>query len=319
MLLLGSVTYSGALTIQTLAIKAGYKITLAEGSFVIGMIAMLYVTAGGLKACAWADLIQGSALIIGGAVIMFFAFDKLGQVSEAAMVVSAKTGAVEIKSLSPDDGALTRFWSLNEGRMNMFLPASDSVLPWTALLLGLWIPNFYYWGLNQYITQRTLGSASLAQGQRGIVFAAALKLVIPFVIVIPGIIAFNLFSDEMRKEAVGDTSKSLTLYLKANPETQFVERRGPLGNAEVVAWQPGRYVIALYPNDDSLNTLTNRNPYVLPLTQERFDELTPEPFTVFTTEDQAWKHVHPGLSQEIQVFNEAVAVQAEAAGEKTEK
>ena len=49
----------------------------------------------------------------------------------------------------------------------MFLPSDDSVLPWTALLLGLWIPNFYYWGLNQYITQRTLGSASLAAGPEG--------------------------------------------------------------------------------------------------------------------------------------------------------
>jgi SSS family solute:Na+ symporter len=55
-------------------------------------------------------------------------------------------------------GAIDRFWELNKVRMNMFLPADDKVLPWTALLLGLWIPNFYYWGLNQYITQRTLGS-----------------------------------------------------------------------------------------------------------------------------------------------------------------
>jgi SSS family solute:Na+ symporter len=61
----------------------------------------------------------------------------------------------------------------------------------------LWIPNFYYWGLNQYITQRLLGSASLAEGQKGIVLAAALKLVIPFVIVFPGLIAFNLYTKDM--------------------------------------------------------------------------------------------------------------------------
>ncbi len=48
----------------------------------------------------------------------------------------------------------------------MVLPANDLTLPWTALVVGLWIPNFYYWGLNQYITQRTLGSQSLAEGQR---------------------------------------------------------------------------------------------------------------------------------------------------------
>ena len=80
-------------------------------------------------------------------------------------------------------------------------PLSDPVLPWTALLLGLWIPNFFYWGLNQYITQRTLGSKSLAQGQKGIVFAAFLKLLIPFVVVIPGILAFNLFSKDMQAQA----------------------------------------------------------------------------------------------------------------------
>ena len=76
-----------------------------------------------------------------------------------------------------------------------FDSATDRVLPWTALLLGLWIPNLYYWGLNQYITQRTLGSASLAEGQRGIVFAATMKLVLPLGIVIPGLIAFNLYAN----------------------------------------------------------------------------------------------------------------------------
>jgi SSS family solute:Na+ symporter len=207
LLLLGSVTYSGALTISSLAAKAGVTLNLslgslvlgplATGSLIIGFVAMLYVVAGGLKACAWADLIQGSALILGGVFIMFFAFHKLGVVTEASAVIDIQTGAVTVQTLAPDSGPVERFWSLNKPRMNMFLPASDSVLPWTALLLGLWIPNFYYWGLNQYITQRILGSASLKEGQKGIVFAAAMKLIIPFVIVIPGIIAFNLYSGEL--------------------------------------------------------------------------------------------------------------------------
>ena len=77
-------------------------------------------------------------------------------------------------------------------------PRTIPIFPWTALLIGLWIPNFYYWGLNQYITQRVLGSASLREGQRGIVFAAALKLLIPFIIIFPGMIAFNLFSRDMK-------------------------------------------------------------------------------------------------------------------------
>ena len=101
-------------------------------------------------------------------------------------------------------GAFQRFFTLNADKLHMFLPKTDTIIPWTALCLGLWIPNIYYWGLNQYITQRTLGSASLAEGQKGMVFAAALKLLIPFIIVFPGIIAFNLFDKDMADSAVAD-------------------------------------------------------------------------------------------------------------------
>jgi hypothetical protein len=202
--LLGAVTYSGALTVQTLGGRYGMEIALWQPSLFIALIAMIYVVCGGLKASVWADLLQGSALILGGAVILFFAFSQLASVDEAATVADVSTGEVVIMQLDAQQGALARFMELNANRLNMFLPADDHVLPWTALLLGLWIPNFYYWGLNQYITQRTLGSSSLSQGQKGIVFAAFLKLLIPFVVVIPGIIAFNLFHHEMQLESRGD-------------------------------------------------------------------------------------------------------------------
>jgi len=193
LVLLGSVTYSGALTIQTMAGKMGRDVSLLQAAIVIGFIAMVYVTAGGLKACAWADLIQGSALIIGSGVVMLYAFKKLGSATDGlAFIENVKTGAVGIKTFAQDTGAIDRFWELNKVRMNMFLPKDDKVLPYTALMLGLWIPNFYYWGLNQYITQRTLASSSLSEGQKGIVFSAFMKLLVPFVVVIPGIIAFNL-------------------------------------------------------------------------------------------------------------------------------
>jgi len=314
LLLLGSVTYSGALTIATLAGKAGYTLSLATGSLVIGVIAMAYVTAGGLKACAWADLLQGSALIVGGAVILWFAFQKLGAATEAAAVLSAQTGAVSVLPLDPAAGSLERFWTLNQTRMNMFLPSTDIVLPWTALLLGLWIPNFYYWGLNQYITQRTLGSASLAQGQRGIVFAAFMKILIPFVIVIPGIIAFNLYSAEMRQEANGDTANSLARYLAANPATQFVEAADAPTDEQIAAWEPGRYLLAIYPDAGTVQALRTRNPYVLPITRDAFGGITADQFTVFVTEDRSWAAVNPGLATEIEAFNRGVTEAARAAG-----
>jgi SSS family solute:Na+ symporter len=80
----------------------------------------------------------------------------------------------------------------------MNLPWNDKFLPITALLFAIWIPNLYYWGLNQYIMQRTLGSQSLSQGQKGIVFAAFLKLLIPFIVIFPGIMAFNLYHKDMK-------------------------------------------------------------------------------------------------------------------------
>jgi SSS family solute:Na+ symporter len=320
-LLVGAVTYSGALTMRILGGKMGYNVPLLTGSLAIGLIAMIYVVAGGLKACAWADLIQGSALILGGGVIMWFAFDKLGDVSEAARIVNVKAGAVAIEALRQGSGAVERFWDLNRVRMNMFLPKTDNVLPWTALLLGLWIPNFYYWGLNQYITQRTLGSASLSQGQKGIVFAAFLKLLIPFVIVIPGIIAFNLFSGDMQLEAARDNAPLVAKYLKANPETKLVEVVKSPSDDDIAKWQPGRFMLAIGDSESYLKQVKVGNPFVLPLSQATFDKTTVNEFTVFVTEDKSLPSSFPALHKEVQAYNEKTKEAAKAAGKKvtTEK
>jgi len=312
-LLVGAVTYSGALTMRTLGGKMGYNVPLLTGSLVIGLIAMVYVVAGGLKACAWADLIQGSALIVGGGLVMYFAFDKLGGVTEAARIVDVHSGAVSVETLRLSSGAIERFWDLNRVRMNMFLPKTDNILPWTALLLGLWIPNFYYWGLNQYITQRTLGSASLSQGQKGIVFAAFLKLLIPFVIVIPGIIAFNLFAKDMANEAVRDNTPLITKYLKANPETKLVEVvKSP--SDEAIAKQSGRFMVAIYDNETALKQVKVANRFVLPMTGAQFDQIKPAEFTVFETDDKSLPSAFPALYEEVKAYNEKIKQAAKAAG-----
>ena len=119
-------------------------IPLWQPSLFIAVIAMVYVVSGGLKASVWADVLQGSPLIVGGAIIRYLAFNKLGEVTEAATVVNIETGEVAIKTLDTQQSSFDRFMELNSNRLNMFLPANDHVLPWTALLLGLWIPNFYY-------------------------------------------------------------------------------------------------------------------------------------------------------------------------------
>lgn len=163
---ISAVIYSGGITIYTI-----FNVDMVTAVWAVGIIAALYTTWGGLKAVAWADLFQGSALILGGAIVLVF-------------------GLIAV-------GGLDSFFQHNEERLHMILPSDHPVLPWTALVIGLWIPNFYYWGLNQYITQRTLAAKSLGEGQRGVIFAAALKLIIPFVIVFPGIMAAQLYGNSM--------------------------------------------------------------------------------------------------------------------------
>ena len=163
---IAAVVYSGALTLHTI-----FDMQMIHAVWLIGGIATLYTTWGGLKAVAWADLFQGSALIIGGAITMVLGFKAVGGVGS--------------------------FFENNADKLHMILPRDHAVIPWTALIIGLWIPNFYYWGLNQYITQRALAAKTLRQGQLGIIFAAFLKLLIPFIIIFPGIMAAQLYKDQL--------------------------------------------------------------------------------------------------------------------------
>lgn len=211
---IAAVLYSGAKTVDTLfsgtELAFGLRVNMVTASWMIGLLAAVYVVCGGLKACAWADLLQGSALILGGAIILVLALQTLGRAPVESLGLPANLA---------DAGGAARFLALNRQKLHMVLPRTDLNVPWTALLIGLWIPNFYYWGFNQYITQRTLGSHSLGEGQKGIVFAAGLKLLIPFIVIFPGMIAFNLFHEEMRSEAEQKINQE-TLATLARVQTQ---------------------------------------------------------------------------------------------------
>jgi len=189
---ISTVLYSGGLTLQTLFGDLENSRHLLYGILVISGIAALYTIWGGLKAVAWADLFQGSALIIGGAITMFLGFKEIG---------------------------VRNFFEHNADKLHMILPRDHTVLPWTALVIGLWIPNFYYWGLNQYITQRTLAAKTLRQGQLGVIFAAALKLTIPFIIIFPGIMSLQLYRDKM-VESGTDAAYPLLIKHLVGPGTR---------------------------------------------------------------------------------------------------
>ncbi len=201
-----AVIYSGATVADTVfghSADLPFAIDLEMACWGIGIIAAVYVCAGGLKACAWADLLQGTALIVGGALIAYFAFAVFAGKPAAEIATTAAFTPQALDSIK-DAGFIEKFFFLNYDKLTMFMPADHSEIPWTALIIGLWIPNFYYWGFNQYIIQRTLGASSLAEGQKGIMLAAGLKLIIPFIIVIPGIMAFNLYSADQAQAARAD-------------------------------------------------------------------------------------------------------------------
>ncbi len=179
--------------------KSAEFLAMWGGAWLIGIIAAAYTIYGGLKAVVWSDLIQGAALMLGGAIVLYFGLKLIG-------------GGTLLEDGGVSGGSLTEGWrsfkEVNADKLHTMKPADDPELPWTALLLGIWIPNFFYWGLNQFITQRTLGARSLADGQRGIFLACVMKLIIPFIIVIPGIIALQRFGPEILASAGGDESKA---------------------------------------------------------------------------------------------------------------
>jgi solute:Na+ symporter, SSS family len=163
-----AVLYSGATALETI-----FGTPLVAGVLLIAALAVLYTTWGGLLAAVWADLFQGSALLVGGLL----------------------TFGIGLSAA----GGWSSFAARNADRLHMLLPSTHAELPWTVLLGGIWIPIVYYCGLNQFIVQRTLAARSLRQGQLGIAFAAALWLLIPFAIVMPGILARQLYGAELTR------------------------------------------------------------------------------------------------------------------------
>ncbi len=179
---------------------AAIKWATIAGIWGIGITAAAYTVYGGLKAVVWSDLLQGGALLLGGAIVLYLGLKLTG-------------GGTAIEGGGVEGGSLIEGWrrfsEANADKLHVVLPWNDPDVPWLAVFVGgLWIPNLFYWGLNQFITQRTLGAKSLAQGQKGIYLACVFKLIIPFIIVIPGIMAFQLFGDEVVAQAGGDVDKA---------------------------------------------------------------------------------------------------------------
>ncbi len=175
---LTSVLFLGGKAIDTI-IGVGDGSMIFPAILALAFIAAAYSLYGGLSAVAWTDVMQVALLILGGLITSFIA----------------------LNSVTPEGGFIHGFEHLLKvapEKFHMILSRDNPQffnLPGIAVLVGgMWVANLYYWGFNQYIIQRTLAAKSLKEGQKGIVFAAFLKLLIPLLVVIPGIVAYVLFT-----------------------------------------------------------------------------------------------------------------------------
>lgn len=175
---LTSVLFLGGKAIDTI-MGTGDGSLITYAILGLAFIAAAYSLYGGLSAVAWTDVVQVALLIIGGLI----------------------TSIIALNAVTPDGGVfagLSHVFNSASDKFHMILTRDNPEyfnLPGIGVLIGgMWIANLYYWGFNQYIIQRTLAAKSLKEAQRGIAFAAFLKMIVPLLVVIPGIVAFVMFS-----------------------------------------------------------------------------------------------------------------------------
>jgi SSS family solute:Na+ symporter len=169
---LTAILWLGATAVHTVT---GMDVQLAI--IALGVFAGAYALYGGLKAVALTDIVQVSLLVLGGLIISYIALSRIG--GDAGIVA----GFHELTVRFPE-------------KFDMILARDNpnyKDLPGLSVLLGgMWVMNVSYWGFNQYIIQRALAARSLREAQKGIVLAAFLKLLMPVIIVLPGIAAVAL-------------------------------------------------------------------------------------------------------------------------------
>ena len=181
---LASVLYLGALALETIM-----GIPMVYGVIGLSLFAAAYSLYGGLSAVAWTDVIQVVFLVLGGLVTTYLA---LNAVSDGNGVLA---GLKTVYEAVPEKFAMI---------LDKSNPEYKNLPGLGVLVGGLWVANLYYWGFNQYIIQRTLAAKSLRESQKGIILAAFLKIIIPMIVVIPGIAAYVMVNDPETMNRLGD-------------------------------------------------------------------------------------------------------------------
>ncbi len=176
---LAVVLYTGSLAMESI-----FGLPLQWGLVILCVVAGGYTIYGGLKAVAYTDIIQVTVLIVGGIAVTVIGLIKVGTVSpEYSDTIVG--GFKAIMDGNPEKFKMVQSWNHPE-------------LPWIGVFFGgMWLANIFYWGCNQFITQRTLAAKSVWHGQMGVMFAGYLKLLVPVLVVLPGIIAYRLYQPEV--------------------------------------------------------------------------------------------------------------------------
>lgn len=205
---LTSILYLGAVAINGLA-GGGYLhiIMLALAVFA------LLISLGGMKVVAYTDVIQVAVLIVGGLVTTYIALTTVGQYfgvgqnAIAGFKVLLKEAPEHFKMIIPKPTAES-----SQNDINKYLTFPGLL----SYLAGIWIINLNYWGCNQYITQRALG-ADLQTARTGILFAGLLKLMMPIIVMLPGIAAFVLYKEGHLPQLVGGKDGAYSAILTFLP------------------------------------------------------------------------------------------------------
>jgi len=171
------VNLTAILWLGALAINSITGIDMVYGLILLGILATAYSLYGGLKAIALTDIVQVVILVLGGLMISYLSLANLSSNG------SALTGFAELTQRIPEKFDLI---------LSKDNPHYASLPGISVLVGGLWVMNLSYWGFNQYIIQRALAAKNLREAQKGIAFAAYMKLFMPVIVVLPGIAAVVL-------------------------------------------------------------------------------------------------------------------------------
>ena len=187
---ISSVLYLGGLAIEQLM-----GVPLIVGIAGLVLYSAAFSIFGGLKAVVWTDVIQVVVLVVGGFLASYLVLSAVGG--------GFFSGIEELFAKAPERFEMIfetddTFVDITTGNTE----SAYSLLPgFTVLFGGMWITNLYYWGNNQYIIQRALASKDIREAQRGVAFAAFLKIFMPIIVVLPGIAAWVLRADLDKADA----------------------------------------------------------------------------------------------------------------------